>query len=319
MPDLSGLKISQSPSPQPSPTEGEGDVVLQSPSPSERDVAVVVDSAACVPDAFHEHPLAVTVPMRLHVGEATYRDGVDISSAEFYRVQQGHAGRTTTSAPTPGDFLNAFKTASETASSAVCVTVSEVFSSTRISAETAKAQLAEIDPDFEVRVVDSHSAAGGQGLVAWEALKTASGGGISEVESVALAVRERIHLLAYVDTLFYLWKSGRVPAIAHMGVSILKLKPLFELRMSEVIRLGRPRTTEQAMSRMADQMADRVGESRVHAIVMHAAAEERALELESLVRDRFDCSELFVSEFTPAMGAHIGPGMLGVAFWAEQV
>ena len=202
------------------------------------------------------------MPMRLHVGEATYRDGVDISSAEFYRVQRRHAGRTTTSAPTPGDFLDAFKSVSETASSALCVTVSEVFSSTRTSAETAKAQLALVNPDFEIRVVDSHSAAGGQGLVAWEALNAASYGSIGEVESVALAVRERVHLLAYVDTLFYLWKSGRVPAIAHMGVSILNLKPLFELRMSEVIRLGRPRTTEQAMSRMADQMADRVDGSR---------------------------------------------------------
>ena len=289
------------------------------PNPQSGDVAVVVDSAACVPSAFHEHPLAVTVPMRLHVGEATYRDGVDISSAEFYRVQQRHAGRTTTSAPTPGDFLDAFKTVSEKASSALCITVSEVFSSTRTSAETARAQLSEVNPDFKVRVVDSHSAAGGQGLVAWEALKAASGGGISEVESVALSVRERVHLLAYVDTLYYLWKSGRVPAIAHMGVSILKLKPVFELRMSEVIRLGRPRTTEQAMLRMADLMAERVGESRVHAIVMHAAAEERALELESVVKDRFDCAELFLSEFTPAMGAHIGPGMVGVAFWAEPV
>ena len=282
-------------------------------------VAVIVDSAACVPDAFHEHPLAVTVPMRLHVGEATYRDGVDISPTEFYRVQRMHAGRTTTSAPTPGDFLDAFKSVSETASSALCVTVSEVFSSTRTSAETAKAQLALVNPDFEIRVVDSHSAAGGQGLVAWEALNAASYGSIGEVESVALAVRERVHLLAYVDTLFYLWKSGRVPAIAHMGVSILKLKPLFELRMSEVIRLGRPRTNEQATLRMADLMAERVGGLRTHAIVMHAAAEERALELENVVRDRFDCSELFVSEFTPAMGAHIGPGMVGVAFWAEPV
>ena len=299
------MKSTRSPSRQHSPTEGDGDV------------AVVVDSAACVPRAFHAHPLAVTVPMRLHVGEATYRDGEDISSAEFYRVQQRHAGRTTTSAPTPGDFLDAFKSVSETASSALCVTVSDVFSSTRTSAETARAQMALVRPEFEIRVVDSHSAAGGQGLVAWEALKAAACGGIEKVESVALAVRERVHLLAYVDTLFYLWKGGRVPAIAHMGVSILKLKPLFELRMSEVIRLGRPRTTEQAMLRMADLMAERVGGSRVHAIVMHAAAEGQALEMESVVRDRFECSELFVSEFTPAMGAHIGPGMVGVAFWAE--
>ncbi len=286
------------------------------PNPRPGGVAVVVDSGACVPPAFDENPLGVTAPMRLHVGESVYKDGVDISPGEFYRIQRRHAGRTTTSAPTPGDFMEAFKSVSERASAAVCVTVSEVFSSTRASAETAKAQLAELNPDFEVRVVDSHSAAGGQGLVAWEALKAADGG-ISEAESVALAVRDRVRLLAFVDTLYYLWKSGRVPAIAHVGVSALNLKPLFELRMSKVVRLGRPRTTEKAMSRMVDQMAERVGASKVHAILMHAEAEERALELERVVSERFDCAELYVSEFTPAMGSHIGPGMVGAAFWAE--
>ena len=64
-------------------------------------------------------------------------------------------------------------------------------------------------------------------------------------------------------------------------------------------------------------MAERVGDAPVHAIVMHAAASEKAEQLASSVGERFECEELFITEFTPVMGAHIGPGMAGVAFWKE--
>ncbi len=279
---------------------------------------MIVDSSACVPLEFDEHPLAVTVPMLLHVGGTTFRDGVDLAPAEFYRIQRDHAGQTSTAAPTPGNFLDAFHSASEIARSAICITVSAGFSSTLSSAKTAQDRIKETVPEFEVRVVDSRSAAGGQGLIAWEALKAIlEGGCIGEAESRVLAVRDRVRLLAYVDTLYYLWKGGRVPRIAHAGVSILRLKPVFELRDSSIKSLARPRTRERAISKLVGLMNDRVGNSPVHAMVMHAAADEQARELRSEVESRFSCVELFEAEFTPVMGAHIGPGMVGIAFWSE--
>ena len=290
-------------------------------TPSDRTgrVAIIVDSAASVPDQFRASPLTYVAPMRLHFGDASYRDGVDISPADFYTRQRRKAESTRTSAPTPADFLDAYAAASEVAESALTVLVSGAFSAARISADMAHERFRETHPDFEVRNMDSRSAAGGQGLIAWEALKASStGADIKQVEAHALEVRERVSLIAYVDTLYYLWKGGRVPGIAHAGASLLKIKPVFELRQSQIHSLARPRTTQRAGKKMIELMSERVGDAKVHAIVMHVAAKEKAELLRDTVEERFDCAELILTEFTPVMGAHIGPGMVGVAFWSEN-
>ena len=284
-----------------------------------RRVAIIVDSAASVPEEFRESPLTFVAPMRLHVADKTYRDGVDISSGDFYQRQRRTAARISTSAPSPSDFLEAYESASKVAESALTVLVSDAFSAAKRSADTAYELFKDTHPKFEIRSVDSRSAAGGQGLIAWEALKEASTGSeLGQVEERALQVRDRVRLLAYVDTLYYLWKGGRVPGIAHAGASLLKLKPIFELNQSDVRSLAKPRTAHRAREKMIELMAERVADSTVHAIVMHVAAFEDAEQLRRSVGERFECSELFVSEFTPVMGAHIGPGMVGVAFWTES-
>ena len=281
-------------------------------------VAVVVDSAASVPDEFRGSALTHIVPMRLHIGDATYRDGVDISPADFYRRQREDARQVSTSAPTPADFLEAYTAASEVAESALTILVSDAFSASGRSAETARLRFGETHPGFEIRALDSQSAAGGQGLVAWEALKaSAAGRGLEQTEARALEIRRRIRLIAYVDTLYYLWKSGRVAGIAHLGASLLKLKPVFELSQSRVVTVAKPRTASRAGAKMIELMAERAGDSTLRAIIMHVSAEERALGLRDAVEAKFDCAELFVTEFTPVMGAHIGPGMVGAAFWTE--
>ncbi len=282
-------------------------------------VAIVVDSAASVPEEFRASPLTFVAPMRLHIGDATFRDGVDISPGDFYKMQRQNAEPTSTSAPMPADFTSAYEAASKVADSALAILVSGAFSAAKRSADLAREQFRGAHPNFDIRSMDSRSAAGGQGLVAWEALKAISAGAdLERVEGRALEIRERVRLLAYVDTLYYLWKGGRVPGMAHTGASLLSLKPIFELSQSEISSLARPRTATRATARLVELMAERVGDSRVHAVVMHVDAGEQAELLRESLSARFDCVELFLTEFTPVMGAHIGPGMVGVAFWPEM-
>ena len=283
----------------------------------ERRVAIVVDSAAAVPDRFHDDSCTFTVPMLIHVGSRTYRDGVDLRAEDFYKMQRRYVGRTSTSAPTPGDFADAFQTAAEVADSILCITVSKRFSSSFDAAEIASREFQARWKDFDIRVLDSQTAVGAQGLIAWESLKVAmNGSDVHEVQLAALNIRRRVRLLAYVDTLYYLWKGGRVPGLAHLATSLLKLKPVFELERSEVIQVARPRTGAHALSKVLTLMHDRVDEGPLHAMVMHAQAPEHASSLSQRIDKEFDCAELFESEFTPVMGAHIGPGMVGVAFWS---
>ena len=285
--------------------------------PPERRVAIVVDSAATVPARFHEDTHTFTVPMLIHVGDRTYRDGVDLRAADFYLMQREHVGKTSTSAPTQGDFLAAFEEAAHAAESILCITVSNRFSSSLVSAESARRQFLISRPDYELIVLDSLTAVGAEGLIAWEALKyAATGACLDEVYVAALDIRQRVRLLAYVDTLYYLWKGGRVPAVAHLATALLKLKPVFELEKSRVVQVARPRTAAHAVTKLVALMKERTNADPIHAMVMHAQAQEQARALSAEISTEFECAELFESEFTPVMGAHIGPGMVGVALWS---
>ena len=288
-------------------------------SESKGRVAVVVDSAASLPAGLGEDQQLHVVPMQLTIEGKTYLDGRDLTPTEFYRMQQGMTEAPTTSSPSPTRFLEAFRDAAKEASSVLCLTVSPKFSSAYDSARTAALDAEEILPRGRVAVVDSESAAGGQGLIAMEALRAARrGAGLEEAVAAARSVASRVLLLAFLDTLYYVWRSGRVPRVAHLGATLLRIKPLFELSHGEVRTVARPRTAPKAADLMLRLMWRRAGLAPVHATVMHADALDAAERLRERVESDFPCEELFISEFSPVMGAHTGPGLLGVAFWTEE-
>ena len=172
--------------------------------------------------------------------------------------------------------------------------------------------------DTRIKVIDSKSAAGAMGLVALNAAREAMMG--SDVEQVSSRVENLIssvNMLAFLDTLYYVWKSGRVPRLAYLGSSLLKIKPLLELTQGDVRPIERLRTARRASQRMLELMRDDVRDSAIHATVMHGDDAEAADALRRRVEAEFDCKELFVSQFSPVMGAHTGPGLVGVAWWRE--
>jgi DegV family protein with EDD domain len=99
--------------------------------------------------------------------------------------------------------------------------------------------------------------------------------------------------------------------------SALQIRPILYLVDGQVQSFSRPRTRRQAIRRMLKMMAERVADRPVHAAVMHAGAAEEAEDLGQRVAEGFDCIELYVTEFTPVMGAHTGPGLLGIAFYVD--
>ena len=257
--------------------------------------------------------------MRLNIAGATYEDGRDLTTSEFYAMLSGSPGAATTSSPSPTAFLEAFELAALHSESILCIVVAARFSATADSARTAVGEFHQSHPDHQIMVMDSQSAAGGQGLIATEALRRAEeGASLVSIHQACERVRDKVRLLAFVDTLYYLWKGGRVPRIAHAGASLLRIKPTFELHQARIATVARPRTRKRAIDKLVQLMAERVDGSGVHAAVMHAASEESAAALHDRIVREFDCTESYVTEFSPVMGAHIGPGMLGVAFWSEH-
>ena len=282
-------------------------------------VAIVTDSIACIPkEAIEKYGIEV-VPIQLIFGDRTYRDGVDISPAEFYTLLRKAEKLPTTAGAVPGAFLEALRKVSKKTKSILCVTVSAklsgMFDSARQAIEIAKGEL----PGVIIKLLDSKTAAAAQGLVVLAAARAAaSGKSLTEVVEATKSVIQRVHLLGMLDTLHYLVKGGHVPKAAALAGSLLKIKPIFTITEGEAHPVTNPRTVPGGMKRMLQVMEQKIVKGQpLHAAVMHADALDRATELRNQLSSRFDCAELFITEFTPVMGAHTGPGVIGVAFYSE--
>ena len=281
---------------------------------SDQSVAIVTDSAASLPAGGGP----IIVPMKLVLDGEELRDGIDLTATEFYRRLRSLKETPTTSGPSPQGFLDAFEELAGRFSSVLCITVSPAFSSTYAAARVAIDTARETLPDLEVDLMDSGSAAGGEGLVVIAAQKAAeSGASLPEVREAAQQVARRVSLFAYLDTLYYVWKGGRVPMIAYAGSALLGLKPVLEMANGHVRNVARPRTRRRAGERLLRLMDERVGSAPVHASVMHGDALREAEEMRREIERRFDCRDIYVTEFSPVMGAHTGAGLLGAAFWTE--
>ncbi len=283
------------------------------------DVAIVVDSACCLtPDLIRRWNITL-VPHELVIDGRSYRDGVDISPGEFYKMLRDSRVVPTTAAPRPQEFLDGMLAAGELASNILCITVSANFSvanrSARAAVETARDSL----PHCRIKVIDSQAAAGALGLIALAAARWAHDGYALEHIAARLdRLIPRVNLLAFLDSFDYLNRSGRVGKIKAWTGSLLGVRPLTELQGGEARLLERPRSRLRAMDRLVAIMKQRVGRAPVVVNIMEAGSAEDALAMERRIQDEINCQEMFISQFTPVMGAHTGPGLLGVAFHAIE-
>jgi len=287
-----------------------------------RPVAVVTDSATALTAEMAEANGLHVAPMEVTIGDRTYVDGpVDPggSVTRFYDLLRSAERLPTTSAPKPDRWLGCFRDAAEQGEAILCITLaahlSASYDSARVAAEIAAREL----PQTPIRVMDSNVAAGSQALVALEAARHAAArDNLDQVESVATRVAGTVRLIAYLDTLEYIWRGGRVPRIAVWASTLLDIKPVMELVAGRVNVVARPRSRRRARERLlADMRRDLTGRTG-HVNVMHADAEDEARGLLKRIEGEFDCSELFLTQFHPFMGAHTGPGLIGVAYWVES-
>lgn len=284
-----------------------------------RKVAIVTDSTACIPqELVQKHDIEI-VPVVFVFGDRSYQDGIDMSTAEFYERLRQAKNLPTTSGSMPEPFLDAYRRASQKADNILCITVpaklSGMYNSALMAADMAKKSL----PDVKIKVLDCSTAAAGQGLVVLETSKAiANGKNLDEAIEITNKVMQRVHLLATLDTLKYLVKGGRVPLAAALATSLLQIKPIFTVSSGEARPLTNARTMPGAIKQILKMMEQRADNKKpLHVAVMHADALGRARELSDEITKRFNCAELFTTEFTPVMGVHTGPGVIGVAFFSE--
>jgi DegV family protein with EDD domain len=280
---------------------------------------VVVDSSSCLPAELVREWNITVAPHELIIDGHPFRDGVDIHPQEFYqRLKENHIAPTT-AAPRPQQFLQSYIEASRTAPNVLCLTLSANFSATYEFARAAVPLAKDTLPDVRLEVVDTRAAAGASGLIALAAARCAAAG--QHLEQVIDHVNElvpKINLIAFLDTLYYLSRSGKVGKVQAWASTLLGIKPLTELKMGEARMLERPRSRIKAIDRLVAIMRQRVGNSPVYVNIMEADSPAEAAGLLRRIDAEFDCRARFISQFTPVMGAHTGPGVLGLAFYVDK-
>ena len=281
-------------------------------------MTVVTDSAAALSQEQIDEFQLFVARMEIVIDGSAFTDGSEGDLSDFYSHLESSIEVPTTAAPKPAEYLEQFRSAAAVSDNIFCVTVSGRLSASNDVARVATETLSDELPTTVVRVFDSGTAASSQALITLAAARVAAEGGTLEVvEAVASLVAEKVRLVAMLDTLRYIYKSGRVPKIAVWATGALNIKPVMEFSTEKVGAIARPRSVGRALDRIFREMRGDLDGRRAHVNVIHAGAPEQAEDLRSWANDNLNCAELFVTQFHPFMGAHTGPGLVGASWWAE--
>lgn len=273
-------------------------------------VAVVTDSTAYLPPGVGAQLGVGEVPLHVVLGGRTGTETVEISPAEVAEALSERRVSVSTSRPTPAEFVAAYRRADSPC--VVSIHLSAALSGTVEAAQLAAREVAA--DGVEVRVVDSRSLAMGLGFAVIAASRAAAeGADIDEVEKRARDTAAATDTLFYVDTLEHLRRGGRIGAAAALVGTALAVKPLLHVDDGRIAPLEKVRTASKALARLEQLAVERAGDGDVDLAVQHLAAEQKATALAERLRARLPrLGDLHLSEVGAVVGAHVGPGFLGV-------
>ena len=273
-------------------------------------VAVVTDSTAYLPEGVAAEYGVGVVPLHVVLGSRTGSEGAQVSPQDVAGALAERRLQVSTSRPTPTELAAAYRATG--ASCIVSVHLSAELSGTYDAAVLAAA---DVQGDgIEVRVVDSQTIAMGLGFSVLAAARAArDGGGVDDVEAAARATAGETDVLFYVDTLEHLRRGGRIGAAAALLGAALAVKPLLHVTGGHIAPLEKVRTASKALARLEDLAVERAGDRRVDVAVHHLAAADKASHLAERLLARIPgLDSVHVSEVGAVVGAHVGPGLLGV-------
>ena len=278
-------------------------------------VKIVTDSTSDIPPELISSLGITVVPVYVHFGKESFRDGVDINPASFYQklVQSPH--HPTTSQPAIGDFQTAYEKLHQYgATGIVSVHISSKISGTLSSAVSA-AEL--IKDQIPVTVIDSGYNSIGLGLIAIAAGQLAKAGHELRhvVEETTKAIAQT-DMLGIFDTLKYVVRGGRISKTKATVASIIGVKPMLKFSDGAIVQGGLARTYSKGVEKLVSFVKDKTG--IINLAIAHSAVPEEAARLKTRLAEYFSENDILVTEIGSALGAHGGPGILLVACRSES-
>jgi DegV family protein with EDD domain len=281
-------------------------------------VRIVTDSTSCLlPETVEQYGISV-LPVGLVIEGKHYRDCIDITLEEICSRLNGLEKQPTTTAVSPGDFIDAFTELADSTDNIICILVSKALTATQESAYQARRLVRSQHPKLNIEIIDSKTSVGALGFIVTETARAAEQGmGIREVVGVARDMISRVVYLAALDTLKYLINIGRAPRVTNIG-EMLKVKPIIgfvdDTGLVEVV--ARVRGRNKSLAKLVDLVDNYIDtDLPTHFMVHYSDGLEAAEELKGMLESRYNCNEISLMPYTPAMIAATGP-MVGISFYS---
>lgn len=277
-------------------------------------IAIITDSTAYIPqELVDQYDIKVAASYSIwDGGKEMFRDGIEMSPSEFYARLKESADIPSTSQATVTDFDEIFKPLVAEGRPILAIHVSPKLSGTLQSATLAK----ENFPGAKIELVNSTSVSMELGLQVLAAARAVEAGkSFEEVVEVAHKAKDHTGLFFVVDTLEYLHRNGRIGGASKLLGTALSLKPLLQVEDGQVESFEKVRSKKKAKARLLDIVGEKLeGKQKVRIACLHAATEEEARELLREAKERFNPIEAILTDVSPAVGANVGPGTVGLAF-----
>ena len=282
-------------------------------------VMIVTDSTCNIPTPMIEGLPITVVPLHIIFNTMDiFLDGVNITPQEFYIRLRDEKPIVSTSQPTPAAIAQRYTQLVDEGYDILSVHISSRLSGTTNSAEQAKKTIKK----GAIEIVDSYLASLPLGYVVLKTARAAAAGAsLADCKKIAEETCKCCSAVFIVDTLEYLHRGGRIGGASAFFGTAFNIKPVLELKEGLIGAAGRVRTLNKAMDYMLEVLENKVGAniSKLQLSALHADAPENAAVLLEKARSKFNVTgESIVTDVTPVIGAHVGPGTIGIAYFAEN-
>lgn len=276
-------------------------------------IGIVTDSTAYLePDYIKANDIKV-VPLKVIFDDESFREGVDISNEEFHDRLKEPGVFPTTSQPSAGEFLEAYQDMAGRYDALLSIHISAGISGTVDSARTAAAEMG----DYNIEIIDSRYTSIQLLMIIDKLVKARDQGkDMEELKSLADKLIEESELLFLVDTLEYLKRGGRIGGAQAFLGSMLRIKPILYID-GTIDALEKVRGSHKALDRLVELVAEKLGGKKAQVGLTHVQDPDRMQELLEKVKESLNCdpSAIVYNETGPVIGAHAGPGTVGLGFF----
>ena len=275
---------------------------------------IVMDSAGEIPDEWRSEYEIEVIPVNIQFENKTYKQGVDLTNDDFYRLADTTGVIPKTSQPTPQQFIEFYKRIAKASDTILSLHVTAKLSGTFNSAVLAAQELRD-----KLRIIpfDSGSGSAALGFMCKEVRQLERAGAtLQAIQARLNAIRENVNVVLTLDTLEYARRSGRVKALPAALAALIRIKPIIILKDGALDMKEKVRTRSRSIDRVLEIIHQRVDNRLVNVAVVHAQSIEAARQLMQKVKETLHVNEIIISDLSIGVAANLGPGTIGIVAYA---